>query len=369
MAFLSKKKGQAREYETVYMGDKVVTNGSKTLTSPIFIRILRSTLVAIGAKDTKKVPGKEYVTNRGLKHKFYRDSAGSVWVDETGTKNGIEHANSRPITGLQGGNKLILTLTKKLSARDRANGGDQYEKVTIALPSNINVAQAFEWALSVANASKVQHLKYGDAKIAVGETFKKSLKSGAKGKDPEVTVFVPIAENMGGPLTKAGAIGKKAGSQTIIYAVMGAASALKFGFDKRFDALDEKEIIKGTSFTGLIAKSGGYGKTYKIFREPKAHNQIFTDAGKDTDTKTSITVTGTAVKVKVRFTTRNNTADRGAIKKKSSYAYFSVPAGTPVGVIQDAIMQFPARGRSFQVGSGSQFGKSYDLPVKNRASR
>lgn len=368
MAFQQKRLVQDKSTQIVYMGDGVVTNGTKTLTYPIFIRLTQTQLILIGGKTSlMAVPTKEYTTRAGLKHKFFRDEEGALWRTEKGTTKAGFISNTELVTPPKW--KAPLTIYLKATTakyRQAASASTVNRKVTIKVPNSINSQQAALFFEKLAKALVVGW-KFGKT-IEVTTPLLKAERTKAE-TIPTTYLYIPVGIIEQGNLTGAGAIssGKGTQSKTIVYASILEAAAVKFGFTT-VAVPGTAEIEKGTKLDGGAAKGGGKYVGWNVFANTKVYSQIWTDVSSQNDeTKTAISNSSASVKVKCRFTVITNSVSIKTRKanSKSEYAYFAVPAGTPKGMIAKFILQFKNRPLSFQISTDGKFyGISQPLPPK-----
>jgi hypothetical protein len=374
MPLLSKKANQAKEYVVVQFSDNDVDG----VTSPVFIKILKSTIASLGGlKKLGKVDG-TYKTPSGLTHKYHRDPNGTVWRNVSGQKNGSTYDSTTVVNPMISGNKVTLDLFKTKAVSTRGVGVTSKEivntKVSFHVPISVNKQQVADWiAVNFGAVSTViKQWHFGKSTFFAGSEKKPEDNSLKDAKE----YFVPMGSIEVGKANKNGSVAKAGKNDTLAVAVMRSASVLAFGF-KKIESSSVAEIEKGTTLPGTAGKNdGGQASRYGVFKDAKCYSQIWTNVStENTATQTPIAKPGKSLKVKCRFTKRSNSLrapskSGGKVKRsvegKNSYAYFYCAAGTPHGLIHEAISNFPTRPRSFQVatGGGNSYGTSYEIPQK-----
>lgn len=380
MARKAAKKNLVNEYSTIFVGDKIVSVNDKPVSSPIFVKVLKRSLVKLGgfAKFESYLRAEPYKTASGLQHKYFR-SEGVLWVTETGKKGDNTYSNTTPVEAFFGDNKLTLTLKAKVPKNVGGTIKQAHDTVTILLPASMNAEQVGAFVKSKLR-DKIIAWKYGKVTENLsGLTKEKSTRKTVK-KDKNVDVglpfYMPVGVQVNGRLTKTGSQSKAIADtkNTVVYGVVYESSALVMGF-KGTEESTEKDIKNGTKTGSGGSQGAGKYVNFQAFKTPKVYSQIWSNVStKNDETKTPIAVSGTGLKVKLRYTSNKVTAIAGAkfdkkINSENTYAYFSVPAGTCLGLIMDFVMNLPIRPRSFQLGSGSQFGNSYTVPSKSGSTR
>lgn len=384
MALKDRKRNQAREYSVIFFG---LSMDSKGRIYPLFIKVLKSTLVKLGLnnKVIQEVPSGTFDTNAGLNAKFTRDDQGTIYRRITGTKNGITYNEVSPVNPELGGAKLTITLEKKIGNTANTRTGTANNRrnstydVSLAIPPSANLEQVKFFINRLKLGSNVLSWKFGKTR----ETLRNFESKNAKKSVERIgNWLIPLAEINRNKLTKEGNFSKASGAsvKTIVYAKIGENSAKLLGFTQPKESTDS-DVKSGTKFASVANNAiGGKGLFYSVFQKMELYSQVWTKVSSDNkDTKTAVTVPGTGINIKVRFTQRKNAAPRTSLKTRktsgnrikstNSYAYLQVPSGTPLGLIMMALSNMPKRGRSFQISTdGKTYGNSYDLPQKSGRS-
>jgi hypothetical protein len=381
MARKQTKKNLVNEYQVVYFGDKETKIGARKIESPIFIKVLKRHLVVLGAlTKLPQIPSKSYTTQSGLTQKYYIDEQTKlIWKTQKGQKDGIEYENSEIVDPPIFNNELVLTLIK---TSKNSKGTESNIKISLGLPAFVTVTDVakfievfkkalVKWKFGTVTENLQELYTPIRKKATSGGSRKASTPRGAKGKSKsEAPFYIPIGRNTNTTgLLKSGGAGKKSKTESkLVVAVIYNDSAKLLGYGKPKQT-EKKNIESGTVFGQSKTKLSNTLIGFDAFEKPGLFSQIWEKVNDDSDGYRieGLSDPGTGITVKCRYT-RNAIASGSKIKKTSEYAYFSVPSGTPKGLIGEFLTQVPSRPRSFQISTGGSYGTSTLIPTRSKGN-